>query len=119
MKRKRHGAEEIVKKLREADVAQSEGKTLAQICKQLKISEQTYLRWKKQYGGMKRDEAKRLKELEKQNARLKKLVADLALDNDMLKELAKGTFEPVPTTRSRQASLPLSLIHISEPTRPY
>ncbi|MEM9292743.1 MAG: transposase [Acidobacteriota bacterium] len=85
MKRKRHGAEEIVRKLREAEVAQSEGKTLAQICKQLEISEQTYHRWKKQYGGLSRDEAQRLKKLEQENARLKKLVAEQALDIDMLK----------------------------------
>ena len=92
MKRKRHGAEEIVRKLRDAEIAQSEGKTIAQICKQLEISEQTYHRWKKQYGGLSRDEAKRLKKLEQENARLKKLVAEQALDIDMLKDLAKGNF---------------------------
>lgn len=92
MKRKRHGAEEIVRKLRDAEIAQSEGKTIAQVCKQLQISEQTYHRWKKQYGGLSRDEAKRLKQLEQENARLKKLVAEQALDIDMLKDLAKGNF---------------------------
>ena len=92
MKRKRHGAEEIVRKLRDAEIAQSEGKTVAQICKMLGVSEQTYHRWKKQYGGLSRDEAKRLKKLEQENARLKKLVAEQALDIDMLKDLAKGNF---------------------------
>ena len=92
MKRKRHGAEEIVRKLRDAEIAQSEVKTVAQICKMLGVSEQTYHRWKKQYGGLSRDEAKRLKKLEQENARLKKLVAEQALDIDMLKDLAKGNF---------------------------
>jgi transposase-like protein len=92
MKRKRHGAEEIVQKLRSAEKALAEGKTIPEACKQLTISEQTYHRWKKRYGGLRRDEAKRLKELEKENSRLKKIVADLTLDNDMLKDLARGNF---------------------------
>ena len=66
--------------------------TIPQVCKQLSISEQTYQRWKKQYGGLRKDEAKRLKELEKENSRLKKIVADQALDNHMLKDLARGNF---------------------------
>ena len=92
MKRKRHGAEEIVQKLRKAEIGIAEGNTIFQVCKQLSISEQTYHRWKKQYGGLRKDEAKRLKDLEKQNARLKKIVADQALDIDMLKDLARGNF---------------------------
>ena len=92
MKRKRHGAEEIVQKLRKAELALGEGKTVSQVCKQLGISEQTYHRWKKQYGGLRKDEAKRLKTLEKENSRLKKIVADQALDIDMLKDLARGNF---------------------------
>jgi putative transposase len=92
MKRKRHGAEEIVAKLREAEVGRAEGKPLTQICKQLGVSEQTFHRWRKQYGGVSRDEVRRLKKLEQENGRLKKIVADQALDIDMLKELAKGNF---------------------------
>ena len=92
MKRKRHGAEEIVQKLRKAELGLAEGKTIPQVCKQLSISEQTYHRWKKQYGGLRKDEAKRLKELEKENSRLKKIVADQALDNHMLRDLARGNF---------------------------
>jgi transposase-like protein len=92
MKRKRHEAEEIVQKLRSAEKALAEGKTIPEACKQLSISEQTYHRWKKRYGGLRKDEAKRLKELEKENSRLKKIVADQALDIDMLKDLARGNF---------------------------
>jgi putative transposase len=92
MARKRHSPEQIISKLREADVQLSEGKTIAEIAKHLGVSEQTYHRWRNQFGGMKGPEMKRLKELEQENARLKKLVADQALDNLMLKELAKGNF---------------------------
>ena len=92
MSRKRFSAEEIVNKLRQADVELSRGSTVAQACKQIGVTEQTYYRWRKEYGGMKVDQAKRLKELEKQNARLKKLVADLSLDKAMLQEVASGNF---------------------------
>jgi putative transposase len=92
MGRKRFSAEEIVNKLRQADVELSRGSTVAQACKQIGVTEQTYYRWRKEYGGMKVDQAKRLKELEKQNARLKKLVADLSLDKAMLQEVASGNF---------------------------
>ena len=92
MGRKRFSAEEIVNKLRQADVELSRGVTVAQACKQIGVTEQTYYRWRKEYGGMKVDQAKRLKELEKQNARLKKLVADLSLDNAILKEAANPNF---------------------------
>lgn len=92
MKKKRHGAEQIITKLRAADVAQTAGASVEAVCKQLEISEQTYYRWRNQYGGMKADEMKRLKELEKENARLKKIVAEQAVDISILKEVAKGNF---------------------------
>lgn len=91
-KRKKHSPSEIIKKLRDAEVAEVQGSTVADIVRRLEISEQTYYRWKKQYGGMKAPDAKRLKELEKENSRLKKLVANLTLDNDMLKEVVRGKF---------------------------
>ena len=92
MKRKQHSAEQIIAKLREADGLLAGGAAIAQICQQLAGSEQTFHRWRNQYGGLKANEAKRLKELERENARLKKLVADLSLDNAMLKEVAQGEF---------------------------
>jgi transposase-like protein len=92
MKKKRHSPEQIIAKLREAEVGLNAGQELAAVCRQLEISEQTYYRWRQQYGGMKADEMKRLKELEKENGRLKRLVADQALDIQILKEVAKGNF---------------------------
>ena len=92
MKRKRHGPEQVIGKLREADVLLSKGATVAEVCKRLEVSEQTYHRWRHQFGGMKGPDMKRLKELERENGRLKKLVADMALDVAMLKELARGNF---------------------------
>jgi transposase-like protein len=92
MGRKRYGPEQIINMLREAEVLQNKGSTVGEVCRKQGISEQTYYRWRKQYGGMRVDQAKRLKELEKENARLKKLVADLSLDNDILKEAARGNF---------------------------
>ena len=92
MAQKRYKAEQIIRKLREAEVAQGQGKTVAQAVKQLGVSEQTFYRWRKEYGGMKVDQAKRLKELEKENGRLKRLVADLSLDNQILKEVTEGNF---------------------------
>jgi hypothetical protein len=92
MKRKRHTPEQIVRKLREGDRLLNEGQELADVLRQLEVSESSWNRWRAQYGGMKADEAKRLRELERENARLKKLVADQALDIDMLKELAEGNF---------------------------
>jgi len=86
---KRHTTEEIVRKLRAAEVALGEGKTMVQVCKQLKVSEQTYYRWLKEYGSMKLGAAKRLKELEQENAKLKKIIAELALDKEALKEVLK------------------------------
>ena len=90
MKRIRHTPEQIVRKLREADVELAKGTGVPEICKALGVSEQTYYRWRNQFGGIKADEAKRLKELEKENARLKALVAELALDKAILKEAARG-----------------------------
>jgi transposase-like protein len=92
MGRKRYTAEQIIGMLREAEVLQSQGMTIGEISRKLGITEQTYYRWRKEYGGMRIDQAKRLKELEKENARLKKLVADLSLDNDILKETVRGNF---------------------------
>ena len=86
---KRHTTEEIVRKLRAADVALGEGKTMVQVCKQLKVTEQTYYRWRKEYGSMNLGDAKRLKELEQENAKLKKIIADLALDKEALKDVLK------------------------------
>lgn len=91
-RRKRHSPEQIIHKLREAERLQSEGSTIAQVCQHLEVSEQTFHRWRNQFGGMKADEAKRLKQLEEENKRLKKLIADQALDIDMLKEVAKGNW---------------------------
>jgi transposase-like protein len=92
LKRRHHTPEQIVRKLREADRMLGEGTPLVEVCKHLEVSEQTYYRWRNQYGGMKADDAKRLKELEKENVRLKRIVADQALDNAMLKELNRGNF---------------------------
>jgi len=92
MGRKRFTAEQIINILREAEVLLNQGSTVGEVCRKLGISEQTYYRWRKDYGGMRVDQAKRLKELEKENARLKKLVAELSLDKDILKEATRGNF---------------------------
>ena len=89
---KHHSAEQVVRKLRDAEALLNSGKTIGEACQVLEVSEQTYHRWKKKYGGMKVEEAKRLEELEQENGRLKKLVADLSLDVQMLKEIARGNF---------------------------
>lgn len=89
-KRVRHSAEQIVKKLRDVDAMLASGKSVGEILQSLSISEATLSRWRSQYGGMKSEEAKRLKQLEDENNRLKKLVADQALDIQMLKEVARG-----------------------------
>ena len=88
----RHTPEQIITKLRQAETDLGQGLSLAQVCQKLGVSENTFHRWRNQYGGMKADEVKRLKELEAENARLKKLVAELLLDNQMLKEVARGNF---------------------------
>ena len=92
MKRRRHTPEQIVRKLREADRLLGEGMELPEVTKQLEVSEATYHRWRAQYGGMKADDVKRLKELEVENARLKRIVADQVLEVAALKEIAKGEF---------------------------
>jgi putative transposase len=91
-KRKRHSAEEVVKKLRDADAMLSAGKDLGAVLQALEVSEATLARWRTQYGGMKSEEAKRLKHLEEENTRLKRLVAELSLDIAMLKEVASGNW---------------------------
>ncbi len=92
MPRKRYTSEQIISKLREAEVELARGKKVPQVCRQLGVTEQTYYRWRKEYGGLRVDQAKRFRELERENTRLKKLVADMALDNDILKEAASGNF---------------------------
>ena len=89
---KRHSPHQIINKLREAEVGLSQGSTVAQVCKKIGVTEQTYYRWRKEFGGLRTDQAKRFKELVKENARLKKLVADLSLDNQILKEAASGNY---------------------------
>ena len=92
MANKRYGAEQIINKLREVEVMLSNGSTIGEASRKIGVTEQTYYRWRKEYGGMKVEQAKRLKNLEKENARLKKLVADLSLDNAILKEVSRGNF---------------------------
>jgi transposase-like protein len=90
MKKKAFTPEQIIGKLREAEVLLSQGQTVGSVSRKLEVTEQTYYRWRKEYGGMKVEQARRLKEVERENARLKKLVADLSLDNSILKEAARG-----------------------------
>ena len=92
MKRRRHTPEQIIRKLREADRMLAEGKGIADVAKALGVSEQTFHRWRNQFGGMKADDVKRLKELERENATLKRIVADKELENVALREIAKGNF---------------------------
>ena len=89
---KSRSVEEIIRKLREAEVLLSQGDTVAQMVRKIGVSDQTYYKWRKDYGGLKVTHAKRLKGLEKENGRLKKLVADLSLDNAILREAASGNF---------------------------
>lgn len=91
-KRRHHTPEQVVRKLREAEVRLGQGADVLTVCKELDISEQTYYRWRNQYGGLKADDAKRLKELEKENTTLKRLLADAELDKAALKEIARGNF---------------------------
>jgi putative transposase len=92
MPRKRFSTEQIITMLREAEVKQAQGMSIREICKGLQITDQTYFRWRREYGGLKLDQAKRLKDLEKENARLKRVVADQVLDIAILKEAASGNF---------------------------
>jgi putative transposase len=92
MARRRHTAEQIITKLREAEVALAQGQTVAQGCKALGVTEQTYYRWRQEYGGMQVAQARRLKQLGQENTRLRRAVADLTLDNQILKEAAAGNY---------------------------
>ena len=92
MGRVNHTPEQIVTKLRKAEVLCTQGSTIGEAVRQIGVSEQTYYKWRRQYGGMNTSDVKRLKELEKENARLKKLVADLSLDNAILKDINSGKF---------------------------
>lgn len=90
MPRKKHSAEQIISVLRQVEVEQSKGRSVEEVCRDLQITAFTFYRWRKRYGGLKMDQAKRLKDLERENAQLKKAVADLTLDKLILKELAQG-----------------------------
>src|SRR5512132_2869695 len=92
MSTKRHSPEQVVRKLATADRMLGEGKEVADVCRELAISEQTYYRWRNQFGGLKADDAKRLKDLERENAALKRLLADAELEKAALKEIARGNF---------------------------
>ena len=92
MGKKRHSAEEIVSKLRQVDVLTAQGRTVAEAIRQIGVTEVTYYRWRSEYGGLKSDQVKRLKDLEAENARLRRAVADLTLDKLILKEAASGNF---------------------------
>jgi transposase-like protein len=92
MARKRYSAEQIIGYLREAEVLLAKGSTIPQICKKIGIAEQTYYRWRKEYGSLSVDQAKRLKEVEKENTRLRRLASDLSLDKAILKEVAEGKY---------------------------
>ena len=92
MKRKGHSPEQIVKKLRQADALLADGRKIDQVCKEIGVSDATYYKWRKEYGHMQTDQVKQLKQLQKENARLKKLVADLSLDKAILKEALSGNY---------------------------
>ena len=92
MKKKGFSAEQIIGKLREAEVLQGQGSPVGEVSRKLGITEQTYYRWRREYGGMRVEQARKVKELEKENGRLKRLVADLTLDNAILKEATRGNF---------------------------
>lgn len=92
MAKRNYTAEQIISKLREVEVKISQGIKAAEAIRSIEVSEQTYYRWRKEYGGMRTDQAKRMKEVEKENMRLKKLVAELSLDNAILKEVSRGNF---------------------------
>src|SRR5262249_56287652 len=106
MKTKTYTPEQIVRLLRQVEAGQGEGKTVEEMCRTLGVGESTYHRWKNQYGGMRTDEVKRLKELERENERLKRLVAELSLDNQILKEAARETDVHRPAQGGRRAAVP-------------
>ena len=90
MPRKRYQPEEVIRKLREVEVLSSQGQSMEEVCRKIGVTGNTYYRWRKEYGGLRVDQAQQLKDLEKENGRMKKLVADLSLDNQILKEAASG-----------------------------
>ena len=90
--RRKHTPEQIINKLREAEVAISQGHTVAQACREIAVTEQTFYRWRNEYGGLRLDQAKRLKQLEGENTRLRRAMADLTVDNQILREAAEGNF---------------------------
>ena len=92
MPRKKHTPEQIIAKLRQAEVAMSTGRTVVEAVRQIEVTEQTFYRWRNEYGGLSIDQAKRLKQIEAENSRLKRAIADLTLDNQILKEAAEGNF---------------------------
>ena len=92
VKRRHHTPEQVIRKLAQGEKLLNEGSDVAEVCRQLEITQSTWHRWRNQYGGMKANDAKRLKELEKENVRLKRIVANQALDNDMLRYIAEGKF---------------------------
>ena len=92
MPRKKHTPEQIIAKLRQAEVALSTGSTVVEAVRQIEVTEQTFYRWRNEYGGLSVDQAKRLKQIEAENSRLKRAIADLTLDNQILKEAAEGNF---------------------------
>jgi putative transposase len=92
MGKQRHTAEQIINKLREAEVLQAKGMSMEEMLRQLGVSDATYYKWRKEYGGLRVDQARRLKELEQENSRLRKVVSDLSIDNAILKEAARGNF---------------------------
>ena len=92
MKQKRHSPEQVIRKLAEGEKLLNRGDEIAEVCRQLEITESTWHRWRNQYGGMKANDAKKLKELEKENTQLKRIVANQALDIDMLRHIAEGKF---------------------------
>ncbi len=89
---RRHKPEDIIGKLREAEIMLAQGSTVADVCRRIGVTEQSYYRWRKEYGGLKLDQARRMKELEKENARLRRAVSDLTLDKLILQEAARGNF---------------------------
>lgn len=105
MPRKINTPEQIINKLRVAEVMINQGATVAQVCRKIEVTDQTYFRWRKEYGGLRVDQAKRLKSLEEENSRLKKLVADLSLDKAILQEAAGETLKPVTETTDSNQSL--------------
>ena len=92
MVRKSYTPEQIINKLREVEILLNQGANVGEACRKIRVTQQTYYRWRKEYGGMRVEQAKRLKELEQENSRLKRLVADISLDNAILKEAARGNF---------------------------